>query len=164
MQRRLAQVRAEPTDPREWPPVSRWENDVHYWLNRNPVSCEGLVQTMLGAPMPVYHGGLLHAQVSYYDEEAARPGLPHDVAALVEQVDAQGVVVQLINLNPLRRTVVQVQGGAFGEHRLTQITDLASGESTALDSRTLRVELAPGAGLRARLALQRFAGTPAYLR
>ncbi len=162
--RRLAQIRSEPTDPQRWPPVSRWENDVHHWLNRNPVSCEGLVQTMLGAPMPIYHGGLLHAQLAYFDEAAARPGLPPDVAALVEQVDEQGVVVQLINLNPLRRAVVRVQGGAFGEHVITLVTDLATGVTTAVNDPALGVELAPAAGLRARLDLQRFARTPAYQR
>jgi len=41
-------IREEPHDPALWPPVSPLENDVHHWLNRNPVSCEGLVQTMWG--------------------------------------------------------------------------------------------------------------------
>ncbi len=160
--RRLEMVRNEPLDPSRWPPVSRWENDVHHWLNRNPVSCAGLVLTALGAPMPIYHGGLLHAQVSYYDEEAQRPGLPPQVAALVEQVDATGIVLHLVNLDPVRRAAVVVQAGNFGEHLFTGATDLASGGKRELGSAGVRVELAPAASLRARIDAQRFARQPRY--
>ena len=160
--RRLEMVRNESLEPKEWPPVSRWENDVHHWLNRNPVSCEGLVLTMLGAPMPIYHGGLLHAQVSYYDEEAGRPGLPPHVAALVEQVDAEGVVLHLANLHPGRSAAVLVRAGNFDEHRFTGINDIGSGKTREVDSAGLRVELGPAAWLRVRLHLQRFAHQPRY--
>jgi len=160
--RRLETMRNEPLDPSHWPPVSRWENDVHHWLHRNPVSCEGLVQTTLGAPMPIYHGGLLHAQISYYDEQAQRPGLPPQVAALVELVDARGVVLHLVNLDPMRSSEVLVRGGAYGEHLFTAVTDLASGERCEVAGPDLRVRLAPAASLRARIDLQRFACTPTY--
>lgn len=161
---RLAVIRQEPTDPRQWPPGSRWENDVHHWLNRNPVTCEALVQTMLGAPMPLYHGGLLHAQVRYFDEANGRAGLPPDVAALVEQVDAQGLGLRLVNLNPLQGATLLVQAGSFGEHRLTQVTDRHTQRVTAVDSNQLRVELAPATTLQVRLDLQRFAQMPTYHR
>ena len=160
--RRLEMVRNESLDPTDWPPVSRWENDVHHWLNRNPVSCEGLVQTILGAPMPIYHGGLLHAPVSYYDEEAGRPGLPAHVAALVEQVDAAGVLLHLVNLNPLRSAVLVVRAGNFGEHIFSGVTDLAGGGKRELGSAGLRVELGPAASLRAHIDVQRFARQPRY--
>lgn len=160
--RRLEMIRNEPLDPQEWPPVSRWENDVHHWLNRNPVSCEGLVLTMLGAPMPIYHGGLLHAQVSYYDEEAERPGLPAHVAALVEEVDARGILLHLVNLDPMHSAAVVVRAGNFGEHLFTGVTDLASGDKKEMNGSGLRVELGPGASLRARIHMQRFARQPHY--
>ena len=161
---RLHVIRNESTDPRQWPSVSRWENDVHHWLNRNPVTCEALVQTMWGAPMPIYHGGLLHAQVRYFDEANGRAGLPQDVAALVEQVDATGIVVRLVNLNPLQDATVIVQGGSFGEHHLTQVTDRHTQQVTSVESQRLRVELAPAATLSARLDLRRFGQTPGYHR
>ena len=160
--RRLEMMRSEALDPRLWPPVSRWENDVHHWLNRNPVSCEGLVLTALGAPMPIYHGGLLHAQVSYYDEDRQRPGLPPQVAALVEEVDATGIVLHLVNLDPLRSAAVVVRAGNFGEHLFTDVTDLAGGGRRELGSAGLRVELAAAASLRARIDIQRFARQPRY--
>ncbi|MCZ7638335.1 MAG: hypothetical protein M5U12_21200 [Verrucomicrobia bacterium] len=61
--------------------------DVHHWQQRNPVVLEGLVQTLLGAPNHIYHGGLLHGRVWYFDPERRRSGLPPDVAALVERIE-----------------------------------------------------------------------------
>ena len=112
--------------------------------------------------MPLYHGGLLHAQVRYFDEANGRAGLPPDVAALVEQVDAQGLGLRLVNLNPLQGATLLVQTGSFGEHRLTQVTDRHTQRVTAVDSNQLRVELAPAATLQVRLDLQRFVQMPAY--
>ncbi len=160
--RRLEMIRHEPLDPNLWPPVSSWENDVHHWLNRNPISCEGLVLTALGAPMPIFHGGLLHAQVSYYDEAAGRPGLPAHVAALVVKVHAQGVVLHLSNLNPTRSAAVVVRAGNFGEHLFIGVTDLSNGKRMELESAGLRVELMPAASLRIRMDMQRFARQPHY--
>ena len=59
-----------------------------------------LVELTTGAPYPMYHGGLLHARVTYYDPERRRPGLPEDVTALVEAVDPEGFRLQLVNLSP----------------------------------------------------------------
>ena len=89
--RRLAQIRNDNGDPNDW--------DVHHWQNLNPVICEGLVQLTLGAPQHIYHGGLLHGRVRYYDAERKRPGLPASVVALVEQIGPDGLVVQLGNLD-----------------------------------------------------------------
>ena len=74
---RLDRIRSDDGDPAEW--------DVHHWQDMSPVFAEGLVQTMLGAPLHVYHGGLQFATVRYFDHTARRPGLPPDVAALVER-------------------------------------------------------------------------------
>jgi hypothetical protein len=45
---RMEIIRNDSTDPRQWPSKSPFENDVHLWLNRNPVSCEGLVADDVG--------------------------------------------------------------------------------------------------------------------
>lgn len=162
MTQRLQYICTDPLDPHEWAAVSPYENDVHLWLNRNPVTCEGLVQTMCGSPMPVYHGGLLHAQLRYLDEAEQRAGLPADVAALVETVDGAGVTVHLVNLDPLRSKVVIVQGGSFGEHILRQAHDINSEHRVDINAPCVRVELAPAASLRARLEMERFSRAPRY--
>ena len=150
--RRLAAIREEHSDPREW--------DVHHWQDRNPVLCEGLVHTMLGSPQAVYHGGLLHAHVRYFDEEEKRSGLPEDVAALVQHVAADTVRLTLENLNPLRARHVIVQAGSFGEHRFTRAT---SGDS-AVDfaGPWVRVELPPATRIELALGMDRLAYSPTY--
>ncbi|QHW33364.1 hypothetical protein GZH47_22930 [Paenibacillus rhizovicinus] len=57
-----------------------------YLQKRNPVTVEGLLQLTMGAPLPVYKGGLVMATVVYWDIAGKRPGLPKDVAALVEKI------------------------------------------------------------------------------
>ena len=53
----------------------------------NPVVTKGLTQVTMGSPQPVYNGGLLRAQVRYFDPGDARAGLPGDVAALVDKLE-----------------------------------------------------------------------------
>jgi hypothetical protein len=54
----------------------------------NPVITKGLVQTTMGTPQTIYNGGLLRATVRYFDADLRRPGLPQDVAALVNLLKA----------------------------------------------------------------------------
>ena len=93
--------------------------DVHRWQDTNPVSSEALIQLTLGAPQPIYNGGLLHCRLRYFDRGARRPGLPEDVAALVEKLEADRTVVRLVNLNPQEDRELIVQAGGYGEHRFT---------------------------------------------
>ena len=57
------------------------------------VLTKGLTQVMLGAPQAVYTGGLLRATVRYFDPDRARPGVPEDVAALVDKLGSDVVGV-----------------------------------------------------------------------
>ena len=100
-QRRLEMIRTDQTTPDE--------QDVHHWLNRNPVILEGLVQLMLGAPNHIYHGGLLHTSVRYFDPDNNRPGVPADVSVLVDQIHDSGISLQLVNLHASesRRLIIQ---------------------------------------------------------
>jgi hypothetical protein len=123
--------------------------DVHHWQDRSPLRLEGLVQLTLGAPYPVYHGGLLHATVRHFDPVRRRPGLPEDVAALVDGVSTDAVSLQLVNVGDAEREVV-VQAGAFGEHAFED------------GGRFVHVRLAPHAGMRLRLGLRRRVATPNY--
>ncbi len=152
---RLDAIRRDGGDPASW--------DVHHWQDHSPVLCEGLVQTMLGAPMPIYHGGLLHSPVRYFDGDAGRPGLPPGVGALVEGVGPGGVRLRLVNADPLRAKRVVVQGGAFGEHLLTRVAEAGSGEAgVEAGGPWAAVDLAPGAGADLEVGMRRFAGRPSY--
>ena len=50
----------------------------------NPATVGALVQLMLGGLPPKHQGEILHARVRYFDPVGRRPGLPEDVAALVD--------------------------------------------------------------------------------
>jgi hypothetical protein len=150
--RRLDLIRADQS-----PPAAR---DVHHWQERNPVVLEGLVQTMLGGPNHVYHGGLLHVRVRYFDPVRRRPGVPPEVAALVERVAPESISVQLVNLHPAQSREVVLQAGAFGEHQFTQVR--TASRAVVVEGRFLRVRLQPGAVGRLELGMKRFVSPPAY--
>ncbi|MET8846999.1 hypothetical protein [Amycolatopsis sp. NPDC004625] len=97
------------------------EADIHVWQQANPVVTEALVQLTWGGPQVLYNGGLQQARVRYYDAEAARPGLPPSVAALVSRIDPEATVVDLVNLDPRADRTVIVQAGAFGEDTIRTV-------------------------------------------
>jgi len=136
------------------------ERDVHHWQRHNPVVLEGLVQTMLGSPNHVYHGGLLHCRVFYFDPVRKRPGLPPDVAALVDKISPEGISLSLVNLDPRRPRDVIVQAGAFGEHQFTSVRQQDG--LKAIDRKLFLVRLGPGSGGRLDIGMKRFAHRPSY--
>ncbi len=133
---------------------------------RNPVFTKGLTQVMLGAPQSVYNGGLLRATVRYFDDERARPGLPEDVAALVDRLGPDIVGIQLVNLSRNEPRSLIVQAGAFGEHQFTEVTYGENREgpvrATPVDAKHFRVELPPSTALRIEAGLRRFVNDPSY--
>ena len=57
---RLDQIQGDAADLREV--------NIHHWQQLNPVTTEALVQLTLGAPAPIYNGGLLFAPgIRYFD-------------------------------------------------------------------------------------------------
>ncbi len=154
----LERMRSDQGDPADW--------DIHHWQERTPVILEGLVQLTLGVPMHIYHGGLLHAPVRYYDADLKRPGLPPGVAALVEGVDAQTVTLTLVNLDAQSRREVVIQAGSFAEHSFRKVTRLnkegKEPPGLPLDGPWVGVGLSPGAGVRLRLGVERYARRPSY--
>ena len=120
---------------------------------------QGLTQVTTGAPQTVYNGGLLRSTVRHFDLDGRRPGLPPEVACLVEGLSAESVDLRLVNTGRERRRVL-VQAGAFGEHEFTAVE--AEGESRQVGGRHLAVELAPEAEILLRAGLRRFARTPSY--
>ncbi len=154
VRRRMDKMAHDDTDPETW--------DVHHWQDINPVHTEGLIQLTCGGPQIIYHGGLLHVRLRYYDAEARRPGLPPDVAALVDGYDAEGVSVTVVNANPLQPRKVILQAGAFGEHTLTQAVDLDANQAYAINGKWLELHLAPGGCVRLALGMKRYANKPSY--
>ena len=133
-------------------------------LPPNPVHTKVLTNVMMGAPQPVYHGGLLRATVRYFDPENARPGIPRDVAALVDWLEAGLVGLQLVNLDPVNGRRVVVQAGAFGEHDFTEVR-IDAGESTQVtrvDGRDFAVELRPASAIRLEAGMRRFVNAPSH--
>ena len=155
MARRMDRMRRDDGDPEEW--------DVHHWQDINPVHTEALVQLTCGGPQIIYHGGLLHVRLRYFDADARRPGLPADVAALVHTLDADSTIVLLANTSALHERRLIIQAGAFGEHAFTDMTDLAAEPQPAsLDGKHLRVVLPPGSSVNLRLGMRRYVNQPGY--
>ena len=130
----------------------------------NPVHTKVLTNVMLGAPNSVYHGGLLRATVRYFDPESGRPGVPNDVAALVDEIKADRVGVQLVNLSASEGRTVIVQAGAFGEHDFTEVQyeDGETTSTTKVEGKHFTVELPPSTAIRISAGMQRFANDPSY--
>lgn len=156
MARRMERMRHDDGDPEEW--------DVHHWQDINPVHTEALLQLTCGGPQIIYHGGLLHVRLRYFDAETRRPGLPPEVAALVHALDAESTTVTLTNTSPLHERRLVLQAGAFGEHAFTGVTVLDEEQSAAhtLDGRYVQVVLPPSRSINLRLGMRRFAHQPSY--
>ncbi|MCB0666383.1 MAG: hypothetical protein KDC80_11195 [Saprospiraceae bacterium] len=154
--KRLRMIRQDQTTPDE--------QDVHHFLERNPVILEGLVQLMLGAPNHIYHGGLLHTSVRYFDPMNKRPGIPQDVAALVDKITPHSISVKLVNLHPTESRKVIIQGGMFGEHQINRVRQVVDYpyQFYTIDHHHFEVELAPGAVGQLELDIERFANDPSY--
>lgn len=154
--KRLQMIREDQTTPDE--------QDVHHFFQRNPLILEGLIQLMLGAPNHIYHGGLLHTSVRYFDPEKKRPGIPSDVAALVERITSKSVTLKLVNLHPTEARSVIIQGGMFGEHRIDRVRQVVHYpyQFYTVDKKFFEVKLSPGAIGQLELDLTRFANRPSY--
>ena len=169
VQDRLEQLRRDDREPGEYDEMLRRDDrnpaeyDEDYLRHRNPISEEGLLQLTMGAPNQVYYGGLLMARVRHFDYRRERPGLPDDVAALVEGVDSDGVTLTLVNLGGERKELV-VQAGAYGEHEFTRLRyDTGDGQREITpDANAVRVSMPGGTRVSMRGTTERFANDPTY--
>ncbi len=145
-------------------------NSLHF---RNPVSTKGLVQVTMGSPQTIYNGGLLRARVRYFDTDRARPGLPLDVAALVEKIEADRIVVKLVNLSALNTRRLIIQAGAFGEHEFTEVKYyeqnrkesgqvIRAEKKLPVNKKFFAVELLPGTSIRLEIGTRMFVNKPTY--
>lgn len=151
-------IRSEQGDAESW--------DIHHWQKRTPMILEGLLQTTLGSPIHIYHGGLLYAPVRYYDGVERRPGLPDNVGALVEEIAPGSVTLTLVNMSPLNEREIIVQAGTFGEHEFVRAEKLNDAgialASYEIGCKWLSVKLAPGAGAKIKLFTKRYVNKPSY--
>ena len=126
----------------------------------NAVFTKVLTQVMLGLPQYMYHGGMLRATVRYYDRDRARPGLPLDVAALVDKLGPDIVGIQLVNTSRHETRNLIVQAGAFGEHQFTEVR--YDEKAVPVDGKYFAVVLPPSTSIRVEAGMKRFANDPSY--
>lgn len=124
----------------------------------NPCSVRSLIHTMLGGIHPRHQGNVLQCRVRYFDPVKRRAGVPDDVAALVEKMTADEVVLSLINLSPTRSREVVVQAGGYAEHHFEKVQ--VGEQSLDVNQRHVAVKLAPGAGQRLQFRVRRYAHQP----
>ena len=124
----------------------------------NPAITDALIRLTLGGFPTGREGGPLYCRLRYFDPARRRAGLPEDVAALVDHLTAAEVGVTLVNLDPVAERTLIVQGGAYAEHQFISAT--AGGITTEVNGPNLVVRLAPGAGERITLTMQRYANQP----
>lgn len=153
VQGRLAGIRADDRDPSEY--------TEDYLRNNNPVAAEALLQLVMGAPKPVYYGGLLQARVRHFDRERGRPGLPPGVAALVEGLDGESVQLRLVNIGSEAGDLV-VQAGAYGEHTFTTVSKDDGDAVVRPDESAVAVSLPPNTEITLDAAVDRFDNDPSY--
>ena len=129
-----------------------------YLLGIMPAATDTLTQLTTGGYFASGRIWVLHSRLRYFDPLRRRAGLPSDVAALVHELGEDFVTVTLVNLNEAESREVVVQAGGYAEHRFTAIEGAA--DLTDLDASAVSVLLAPGAGQRLTLQMQRYAAMP----
>jgi hypothetical protein len=150
IRKKVASMRADATTP-----DTRLADDS---MRFNPANMANLVRLAMGG---LHHGNrtlVLHTRVRYFDPERRRPGLPRDVAALVEKMTSDETVLTLVNVSPVHPRRVIVQAGAYGEHQFT--TAAAGSIKLDVHGRRLEVFLEPGSGTQIRLETKRYANPP----
>ena len=126
----------------------------------NPATVRTLVELMLGGIQP-RHGEPLHCRVRYFDPDNRRAGIPEDVAALVEKMTDDEVTLTLVNINPIKSRTVVVQGGAYAEHQILEVT--TDSQISSVNSSHFNVRLAPGSGSRIVAKMKRYANQPTFV-
>ena len=146
VRRRIEGIRADKSVDFEW--------TSDYPQRFKAAQIDALVNLALGGNAPGSSGNILHSRLFYLDPARSRPGLPDDVAALVESITPEGVRVRLVNLDATNAREVTVRAGAYGEHQFNKVNGAAAG------SNLLRVRLAPGAAGTLELGMKLFANAP----
>jgi hypothetical protein len=128
-----------------------------YLMGLNPAVTNTLSNLTIGA---FFTGNIwsLHSRFRYFDPERRRAGLPDDVGALVEKLEADSATLVLVNVNPVEARTVSVQAGGYGEHRFESAE--ISGKPLAIGGPLVSVRLDPGCGARIRFRMARYVNPP----
>jgi hypothetical protein len=129
-----------------------------YLLGITPAATDTLTNLMLGGYFA--HGRIwtLHSRFRYFDPERRRAGMPADVAALVEKLDADAARLVLVNVNAAEPRTVVVQAGGYAEHQFEQVR--VEGRTVRVDAPSVAVRLEPGAGALIEFRMRRYANQP----
>jgi hypothetical protein len=120
----------------------------------NPAETDALANLTMGAYFSSGRIWSLHARFRYFDPVERRAGLPEDVGALVEKLEADSATLVLVNVNPVDARNVVVQAGGYGEHRFESAE--VNGKTLTIGGPLLNVRLEPGAGARIRFRMARY--------
>ncbi len=131
-------------------------------IERNPVSVTALLHQTMGAihvarppwskNSPNQGGTLLFARLRHFDADAKRPGLPNDVAVLVEKLSKDATTLSLVNINPAQARRLIVRGGGYGEHRIEAVR--LGDRRMPVGGRDVAIRLEPGSGARITLEMK----------
>jgi len=153
---RLAFMETDQDDPNKY--------SDSYFQRRNPVTCEGLVQLTMGAPLPHYNGGLLVTRLRYFDVQNKRAGLPPDVSALVTGMTHDQTSLEIVNLSKTESRELIIQAGSMGEHNFIEAVYQIDSEAQKIkmNDKYLHVNLQPFTNIKIDLKMQRFVNIPSY--
>ena len=138
--------------------------NIHAWQEFNPVYFEGLGQMVFGGPMHISHGGLQHGKVRFFDGKLQRPGLPPDVAVIVDGMDATTLSMQVANIGADAQELF-IQAGTFAEHRFESVVITgADGAVTemVIGDKWFALDLAGGAVASLKFVISRYVNDPSY--
>ena len=128
-------------------------------MGANPEVATALTQQMVGGLETAHYGFPLYSRLRYFAPER-RPGIPANVAALVDSMSATEVAVTLVNLDQSEARTVVVQAGAYGEHRFGEA--VAGSARATIDRPYVRVRLEPGCAERIVFEQARYAKQPTF--
>jgi len=147
---RVAGMRADETTP-----DTRLADDP---LKFNPASVQSLTELMLGGLFPGRSGLILHCRLRYFDPVTRRAGIPDGVAALVEMITDDKVIVTLVNTDQVHERIVVVQAGGYAEHQFVSVT--VDNIKVRVEAPYFTVKLAPGCGRPLTLQMERYVNQP----
>jgi len=137
-----------------------WERNTEAHHRFMPVATHSLINLAFGGMghNAAKESRVVIAELWHFDPEANRPGLPPDVAALVDKITADTVGIHLVNVSQTHPRTVVIQTGAYGEHQCLQA--VIGGRRVDVNSRYFAVRLEAGCGGYLELKVKRYANQP----
>ncbi|HUS58878.1 MAG TPA: hypothetical protein VM141_09520 [Planctomycetota bacterium] len=150
---RLRDIRGDATPPEK--------RETHHTHRYNPLATHALFNMIAGGVGPLHAKGtsLVRTELWPFDPVAARPGLPPDVAVMVDRITENGVRVHIVNLHQGEPRTIVLRMGAYGEHQCLRVRH--GNQTTDVNRSFLAVRLEPGCGDTLLLDLKRYANKPA---